>query len=165
MKKKFFMPGVFDSENYPEWPYYHPHEGTYLSEKGRICKEAKSALFTKRNDAVNFFDQWKSKGKNKEQYKLHIIECLIDVEESPYQKNHPMLQINASDLRQNYKNTALAYFYGWDQYASKSTLKKHRTLLLERSGFDIFEPLPKKWEPKKRTPDDTFSKVSLSIVK
>lgn len=30
MKKKFYMPGVFDSENDPEWPYYHPPEGTYL---------------------------------------------------------------------------------------------------------------------------------------
>lgn len=69
--KSFFQVGIYDPSLSDIWPWHvHYHEGLYLSEKQRVCKMGKAAVFTDINNARKHFHTWKSNKK----YKMEVIE-------------------------------------------------------------------------------------------
>lgn len=145
VEKTFYYCGVFNIEDYDEYPWYFHYEGQYISNSGRFCKFEKAAEFPTKQEAIEFFDGWKKKNKKRSVYKLHIVRCNKTVDDpdiTPYPDNHPMYLVDASNLRSTYKNTARQYFFDIPPWQSKATIKKHREILLKEFGFDISKSLP-----------------------
>lgn len=174
VQKRFYYVGIYDSSHFEKWPWFFESEGTFLSEKGRVCKIGKAIRKQDRKEAVEAYDSWLKAKPSRHKYKLHIVECIEWTEDpavKPYPDGHPLIEVMASDLRFTYKHTALDYFFDRNkdiEFHSDKTRKKHRKLLLDRFGFDIDEPLPEDevLKPIKRHIDDPFNEASkLKAVK
>ncbi|MEI6896694.1 MAG: hypothetical protein V5786_04235 [Psychromonas sp.] len=140
VEKKFYYCGVYNGELDDEYPWYFAFEGQFISKNGRHCKFPKAAEFMTKQTAIEFFDSWVNKNKQRKVYKLHVVSELKWVEDpsvKKYPENHPMYAVDSSDVKSMYKNTARSYFWAIPFYQSKATLKKHREILLKEFGFDI----------------------------
>lgn len=170
VEKLFFQVGVYDSTAYDEWPWYFANEGVYLSPKGRFCNCYRALSFLERSQAVQAFHEWHSAKPSRSKYRLHIVEAVKWVEDEsvkPYLDDHPFAEVESSGLSRCYKTTAFFYFYGQPlNIYSKATYARHRKLLKDRFGFDIFEPLPEDLllRPVKVTLDDPFSKPPELVI-
>jgi len=152
VEKKFYYCGVYNSEIDDKYPWYFAYEGQFISKNGRHCKFPKAAKFINKKEAIEFFDLWLKKNKQRSIYKLHIVtelKWVDDPEIKPYPDNHPMYRLNSSDLKRTYKNTANSYFWAIPFWKSATTMIKHRNILLEEFGFDISEPLPEELKLKR----------------
>lgn len=152
VQKKFHYCGVYNGDLDDEYPWYFVYEGQFISKNGRHCNFPKAAEFITKQEAIEFFDSWLKKNKQRSIYKLHIVTGLKwvdDPEVKPYPDNHPMYRVDSSDLKRTYKNTANAYFWARPFWQSATTIIKHRNILLEEFGFDISEPLPEELKLKR----------------
>jgi len=145
VQKKFYYCGVYNGDIDDEYPWYFESEGQFISKNGRHCKFQKAAEFVSKQGAIEFFDSWLKKSKQRRLYKLHVVSNLKWVDDpdfKEYPDNHPMYDIDSSDVKNMYKDTARSYFWAIPFYKSKATIKKHRDILLQEFGLDILEPLP-----------------------
>ena len=134
-----------DDSGYFSSPYL-PDQKLYLSPKKRQCSWNKAAEFDCREDAVNFFDKWAERQKNKA-WKLDVVELIRQesVELELFDQKHPLSELGDKIPPAAIKY-AEAYFYDYlhKMSYSKSTLRKYRNIFLP-FGFDINQRVKDKW--------------------
>jgi hypothetical protein len=161
-----FVVGVYDPNFYDSWPYFFSHEGIFLSKNKRLCSWKSAIEFDQPQQARDFYSSW----KHASSYRLKVVEfkTRIHVPDFVFADDHPRSILNRiRDSESSYvHSTALVWFLGkTDFYWSKSTLSRHRKILLNY-GIDINLKPHQLLEPLPNLDDDTWylPMPSLTIV-
>ena len=146
-KVSSYLPSIcrVDSSGYFDSPF-HIDEKRYLSRSMRKGSLSRAAEFNTKIEAVEFFNQWLNKQKDKG-WKLEVVEILLEesVELELYDKSHPLYQLS-KELTPHVMKYAYAYFYDYlhDLEFSTATFRKYRKLFLD-FDIDITERVKDEW--------------------
>lgn len=134
VQKSYFYIGIYNPIIDEVWPYFNSWDGTYLSEKNRVCSIKKAIEFESPKKAREFFHSWKHKAK----WRMELVEFKkwVDAPDPVYAKGDPrsiIKNIHNGEKSSTYATTAIEWFSKIDikSRMTPQTFQRHRTILLK----------------------------------